>query len=40
MGKSKEMLAQVMEIDNPQVIHSTLHLALKNLGLGRMINPH
>ncbi|MFW3896450.1 phosphoenolpyruvate--protein phosphotransferase [Pseudomonas putida] len=40
MGKSKEMLAQVMEIDNPQVIHSTLHLALKNLGLSRMINPH
>ncbi|HCN44845.1 MAG TPA: phosphoenolpyruvate-protein phosphotransferase PtsP [Pseudomonas sp.] len=40
MGKSKEMLAQVMEIDNPQVIHSTLQLALKNLGLSRMINPH
>lgn len=40
LGKSQEMLAQVMGIDNPQVIHSTLHLALKNLGLGRMINPH
>ncbi len=40
LGKSKEMLAQVMEIDNPQVIHSTLQLALKTLGLGRMINPH
>ncbi|MFJ4372463.1 phosphoenolpyruvate--protein phosphotransferase [Pseudomonas japonica] len=39
LGKSKEMLAQVMEIDNPQVIHSTLQLALKNLGLSRMINP-
>jgi len=40
LGKAKEMLAQVMEIDNPQVIHSTLQLALKTLGLGRMINPH
>ncbi|MFD2640698.1 phosphoenolpyruvate--protein phosphotransferase [Pseudomonas japonica] len=39
LGKAKEMLAQVMEIDNPQVIHSTLQLALKNLGLSRMINP-
>ena len=39
MGKAKELLAQVMTIDNPQVIHSTLQLALRNLGLGRMINP-
>ena len=39
MGKAKEMLAQAMDIDNPQVIHSTLQLALKNLGLSRMINP-
>ena len=37
--RAKELLAQVMTIDNPQVIHSTLHLALSNLGLGRMINP-
>ena len=28
-----------MTIDNPQVIHSSLQLALKNLGLTRMINP-
>jgi phosphotransferase system enzyme I (PtsP) len=28
-----------MGIDNPQVIHSSLQLALKNLGLSRMINP-
>jgi phosphotransferase system enzyme I (PtsP) len=28
-----------MTIDNPQVIHSSLQLALKNLGLARMINP-
>lgn len=39
MGKAQELLAQVMSIDNPQVIHSTLQLALRNLGLGRMINP-
>ncbi|UUD62507.1 phosphoenolpyruvate--protein phosphotransferase [Pseudomonas seleniipraecipitans] len=39
MGKAKDLLSQVMRIDNPQVIHSTLQLALRNLGLGRMINP-
>lgn len=39
MGKAQELLDQVMSIDSPQVIHSTLQLALRNLGLGRMINP-
>jgi phosphotransferase system enzyme I (PtsP) len=39
LGKAQELLGQVMNIDNPQVIHSTLQLALRNLGLGRMINP-
>ncbi|OEC33681.1 phosphotransferase system, enzyme I, PtsP [Pseudomonas cuatrocienegasensis] len=39
LGRARELLAQVMTIDNPQVIHSTLQLALRNLGLGRMINP-
>ncbi|NQD95080.1 phosphoenolpyruvate--protein phosphotransferase, partial [Pseudomonas sp. CrR25] len=39
LGKAKELLGQVMSIDSPQVIHSTLQLALRNLGLGRMINP-
>ncbi len=39
LSKSQELLAQVMTIDNPQVIHSTLQLALKNLGLARMANP-
>jgi phosphotransferase system enzyme I (PtsP) len=33
------LLAELMTIDNPQVIHSSLQLALKNLGLARMINP-
>ena len=36
---AKELLEQLMTMDNPQVIHSTLQLALRNLGLGRMINP-
>lgn len=39
MVKAQELLAQVMTIDNPHLIHSTLQLALRNLGLGRMINP-
>lgn len=39
MGKARELLAQLLAIDNPQVIHSSLHLALRNLGLGRVINP-
>ena len=39
LSKSKELLAQAMGIDNPQVIHSSLQLALKNLGLARMIGP-
>jgi phosphotransferase system enzyme I (PtsP) len=39
LSKAQELLNQVMSIDNPQVIHSTLQLALRNLGLGRMINP-
>ncbi|PTU73182.1 phosphoenolpyruvate--protein phosphotransferase [Pseudomonas mangrovi] len=39
MEKARELLAQLMTIDNPQVIHSSLHLALRNLGLGRVINP-
>ncbi|MEO8489589.1 MULTISPECIES: phosphoenolpyruvate--protein phosphotransferase [unclassified Pseudomonas] len=39
LGMAKDLLAQLMTIDNPQVIHSSLQLALKNLGLTRMINP-
>ena len=34
-----ELLAQLLRIDNPQVIHSSLDLALRNLGLARVINP-
>ncbi|GLK87412.1 phosphoenolpyruvate--protein phosphotransferase [Pseudomonas turukhanskensis] len=39
LSKAKELLAQLMTIDNPQVIHSSLHLALRNLGLSRVLNP-
>ena len=38
-GRAKELLAEVMTIDNPQVIRSTVQLALKNMGLTRMMNP-
>ncbi|GGJ96658.1 phosphoenolpyruvate--protein phosphotransferase [Pseudomonas matsuisoli] len=39
LAKAKELLEQLMRIDNPQVIHSALNLALRNLGLSRVINP-
>jgi phosphotransferase system enzyme I (PtsP) len=39
LSKAKELLAQLMKNDNPQVISSSLQLALRNLGLSRMINP-
>ena len=39
LSRAKEMLAEVMTIDNPQVIRSTMQLALKNMGLTRMMNP-
>ena len=38
-SKARELLGQVMSMDNPHLIYSTLHLALRNLGLGRVINP-
>jgi len=39
LSRAKELLAEVMTIDNPQVIRSTVQLALKNMGLPRMMNP-
>ncbi|WP_137885976.1 phosphoenolpyruvate--protein phosphotransferase [Pseudomonas sp. 2FE] len=39
LSKAKELLAQLMSIDNPQVTHSALNLALRNLGLSRVLNP-
>lgn len=38
-SKARDLLRQVMTMDNPHLIYSTLHLALRNLGLGRVINP-
>ncbi|RIA21306.1 phosphotransferase system enzyme I (PtsP) [Ectopseudomonas oleovorans] len=38
-SKASDLLGQVMTMDNPHLIYSTLHLALRNLGLGRVINP-
>lgn len=38
-SKACELLSQVVTMDNPHLIYSTLHLALRNLGLGRVINP-
>lgn len=38
-SKASDLLSQVMTMDNPHLIYSTLHLALRNLGLGRVINP-
>ena len=38
LSRAKDLLAELMTIDNPQVIHISLQLALKNLGLTRMIN--
>jgi phosphotransferase system enzyme I (PtsP) len=39
LSKAKDLLAELMKIDNPQVIHSSLQLALKNLGLSKMNPP-
>ncbi len=36
---SRELLAKVMLMDSPQVIHATVQLTLRNLGLDRMLNP-
>lgn len=39
LGKAEELLIDAMSHDNPQLTHSSLQLALKNLGLARMIGP-
>ncbi len=36
---AQDLLCEVSNLDNPQVIHSTLNLALGNLGLGKVLNP-
>jgi len=39
LSKARELLAQTLRNDHPLVAHSELQLALRNLGLGRIINP-
>src|SRR5699024_5112209 len=36
---AQELLADVSTIDNPEIIHSTLNLAMSNLGLSKVLNP-
>ena len=36
---AQDLLCEVSNLDNPQVIHSTLNIALGNLGLGKVLNP-
>lgn len=36
---AQELLDKVAQMDNPQLIHSTLNLALGNLGLSKVLNP-
>lgn len=39
MQTARELLAKVMRIDSPEVTHATVQLALRNLGLNKMVNP-
>ena len=39
MDTAQQLLARVMLLDSPQVIHSTVQLTLRNLGLSKLINP-
>ncbi len=39
LAEARELLGRVLQLDNPQVIQSTLQLSLRNLGLSRLVNP-
>jgi len=39
LSRARELLNQTLRNDHPLVAHSELQLALRNLGLGRIINP-
>lgn len=39
MQHAQELLEEVSAMDNPQLIHDTLNLALGNLGLSKVLNP-
>ena len=36
---AEELLAEIMQLENAQVIAATVELALEKVGLGRMIGP-
>jgi phosphotransferase system enzyme I (PtsP) len=36
---AQTLLSEIMEMDSPQVITSTVELALNKLGQGRMLGP-
>ncbi|MHB0850932.1 phosphoenolpyruvate--protein phosphotransferase [Stutzerimonas nitrititolerans] len=39
MQTARELLAKVMRIDSPELTYATVQLALRNLGLNKLINP-
>ena len=39
MQTARELLAKIMRIDSPEVTYATVQLALRNLGLNKLINP-
>lgn len=39
LSHAQALLSDVMRMDNPLIVHSTLSLALKSLGLDKVLNP-
>jgi len=39
LSHAQALLSDVMRMDNPLIVHSTLSLALKSLGLDKILNP-
>lgn len=39
MARARQLLQEVMGMDNPHLIHSVLHLELTEMGLDRLLNP-
>lgn len=39
LSSAQALLKNVLSMDNPLIIHSTISLALKNLGLDKVLNP-
>ena len=37
LSDAKALLDEVIELDNPYLVHSTLHLALRNMGLEKVL---